>query len=296
MGGTESRMSERRPLIFICHSSRDKPFVRELADRLASDGVDSWIDEMEIRVGDSLHENINGGLAKSDFLVVVLSSSSVESQWVRNELSSAASLEKLRDQGVFILPALLEPCEVPPLLLDRRYANFAEDRDAAYQELLDGIFHHFAARHPEVSAPDYAPTPIDDRYLSTAVEHPDQLFRLAPREFEELVSTVFQKLGYQTEVTPVTKDGGADVVATAEVPGLSPFRVVVECKRYAPENAVGVDIVRQLAGAMQGFGVNRGVVVTTSGFSEPAREAARAASIDLIDAGALLDLIKKTRR
>ncbi len=55
-------MVSEKPKIFICHSSKDKSFVRELVQRLAQDGIETWFDELEIRIGESIHEKINDGL------------------------------------------------------------------------------------------------------------------------------------------------------------------------------------------------------------------------------------------
>ena len=133
----------KKPTVFMSHNSRDKAFVRRLANKLKVDGIDVWLDEIEIKIGESIHQKVNDGIAKSDFFAIVLSQSSVDSKWVQDELSSASSIEKYQDRGIFILPILIEECDVPPLLLDRRYANFSEDEEAAYVELLDSLFHHY---------------------------------------------------------------------------------------------------------------------------------------------------------
>ena len=283
----------RRPLVFICHSSRDKAFVRDLAERLGSAGVDTWLDELEIRIGDSIHERINEGLSRSDFLIVVLSKSSVASRWVREELNSAASLEKLSERGVFILPVLLEECDVPSLLLDRRYANFLEDPDTALQELIDSISHFFATVHPDAKPLSYEPPKIDDNFSEALVSEPSRLDEIAPRAFEELIARLYNNLGYDVTVTPVTRDGGADVVARLSLPGQKPLVSVVECKRYSPGNSVGVDIVQRLYSAMQPFGAERGVVVTTSRFTEAARKLAHSLPIHLVDREELLRLLRE---
>src|SRR5271166_764020 len=106
------------PTVFLCHSSSDKLFVRKLAERLRSDRIDIWLDELEITVGESIHEKVNEGLKRSDFFAVVLSRGSIHSKWVREELSSASSMEKYDSVGIFVLPILLEDCDVPPLLRD----------------------------------------------------------------------------------------------------------------------------------------------------------------------------------
>jgi len=286
----------RGPVIFLCHSSKDKPFVRKLAQRLNADGIDTWVDEMEVRIGDSIHDRINEGLARSDFLAVVLSRASIASRWVREELNSAASMEKLTRQGVFILPILLERCDIPPLLLDRRYANFTEDDDAAYRELTESIFFHFSQRHPDVELPPIAPPVVDSSLLAQAAERRDILYGLSPRTFEELVALVFKHYGFSVELTPFTRDGGADVVAVKEVsPFARPIRAIVECKRYSPERKVPVALIRQLQGVITLNPADRGVIVTTSTFTAEAKHAAEQARIELIDIDKLDYLLRDIR-
>lgn len=82
---------------FISHSSKDKTFVRQLAADLVASGVQVWLDEQRIRVGDSIPERVAQGVAESDFFLVVVSASSVDSPWVRKELNQAliaASMER----------------------------------------------------------------------------------------------------------------------------------------------------------------------------------------------------------
>ncbi|PEU28639.1 hypothetical protein CN532_11480 [Bacillus wiedmannii] len=57
------------PSVFLSHSSKDKFFVRKLAERLIHSGVEVWIDEAEIKIGDSLIEKISQGIKGADYLV-----------------------------------------------------------------------------------------------------------------------------------------------------------------------------------------------------------------------------------
>lgn len=68
--------------VFITHSHQDKPFVRKLASDLLANGIQVWVDEAEIKVGDSLIQKISNAITESDFVIAVLSKSSVESHWV----------------------------------------------------------------------------------------------------------------------------------------------------------------------------------------------------------------------
>jgi restriction system protein len=117
------------------------------------------------------------------------------------------------------------------------------------------------------------------------------LLGISPREFEQLIEHLYDRMGYQTELTPASKDGGRDIIASISVPGRQE-RVLVECKRYA--NTVGVDLVRQLLGVVSNEKVNKGALVCTANFSPKAREMAAGNSrIELIDGSELVTLLNE---
>lgn len=121
--------------VFISHSSSDKAFVNRLVTDLASREVPVWYDKFDLRVGDSVTGGINEGLADAKYFLIVLSKTSVQSAWVKEELN-AALMQQVAIGGTFLLPVLLEDCEVPPLLKHRRYADFRSDYDHGLGELL----------------------------------------------------------------------------------------------------------------------------------------------------------------
>lgn len=123
------------PKVFICHSSRDKPFIRHLCAELERHGVNVWLDEKEIRVGESLRQRLESGLEQCEYVLVALSRSALESQWVQKELSAAFSLELYRKKDV-LLPVLIEPAKLPIFLLDKKYADFSNDWSEGLNELL----------------------------------------------------------------------------------------------------------------------------------------------------------------
>ncbi|MEZ9370454.1 DUF1883 domain-containing protein [Shewanella sp. 10N.286.51.B2] len=73
--------------VFISHASEDKDdFVRPLADALIVQGLNVWYDEMTLRIGDSLRQKIDKGLANSKVGLVVLSPSFIKKGWTNYEL------------------------------------------------------------------------------------------------------------------------------------------------------------------------------------------------------------------
>ena len=119
--------------IFLSHNRFDKPFVRKLTSDLQRLGVRVWFDEAEIQIGDSLIEKIQEGIDQMDYVGVVLSSNSINSEWVRKEVEIAMTHE-INGRRVKVLPMLLETCELPGFLQGKLYADFRDH--ASYQNEL----------------------------------------------------------------------------------------------------------------------------------------------------------------
>jgi hypothetical protein len=126
------------PSVFISYSNKDRAFVERLALDLKAKGLRVWYDQWELKVGDSLIGKIGTGIKAHDYLVVVLSRSSVRSEWVRKELS-AALMRELQEKRVVVLPVLIEDCEIPPLISDKVFADFRGDYRSGLNKLLGGF-------------------------------------------------------------------------------------------------------------------------------------------------------------
>lgn len=137
--------------IFLSHNSKDKPWVRKLADRLTSDGVVVWIDEAELNIGDSLIEKIAEGIQEMRFVAAVISNNSISSTWVQKELNLAMSKE-IKGRQVTVLPLLIENCTLPPSLTDKLYADFTnpDNYEQEYSKLLHAIGVHAASQKTQL--------------------------------------------------------------------------------------------------------------------------------------------------
>ena len=124
--------------IFLSHNHNDRDFARQLRDRLRSHGIDIWLDEAEMHVGDSLISKIEGAIRDCEYLGVVLSPSSVSSNWVRREVNIALTQE-IQGRRVKVLPLLFQKCELPGFLSDKLYADFTENFEEGFNKLLARI-------------------------------------------------------------------------------------------------------------------------------------------------------------
>lgn len=89
--------------VFISHASEDKePFVEELVYALRDREIRVWYDSISIGWGDSLRTQIDSGLKKSTFGIVILSENYIKKGWTQYELEGLFNIEMTK--GKTILP------------------------------------------------------------------------------------------------------------------------------------------------------------------------------------------------
>jgi len=108
--------------LFLCHSSKDKKFVRHLVRDLTREGITVWFDEWEMLPGDSLYEKIQGGIKQASWFGIILSPDSVQSQWCKRELYNALE-EEFKRNKIFVIPILYRDCDIPGFLKEKVYVD-----------------------------------------------------------------------------------------------------------------------------------------------------------------------------
>lgn len=78
---------------FISYSSKDQAFAERLHADLQDRGVRCWFAPEDLRIGDRLRLTIDQTIRIYDKLLLVLSKSSIESDWVEQEVETALSQE-----------------------------------------------------------------------------------------------------------------------------------------------------------------------------------------------------------
>lgn len=130
--------------VFLCHSSGDKPTVRELYQKLSGEGwIDVWLDEEELLPGQDWNREIETALDNSDAVIVTLSSGSISKEgYVQKELRFALDIALEKPEGtIFILPVRLDDCERPRRLKPIQGVDYfpLEQRSRAYFNLLRSL-------------------------------------------------------------------------------------------------------------------------------------------------------------
>lgn len=80
--------------IFISHSSHDKWVARQISGLLEKDGHFTFLDEKDIKTGESIDSSIQQHLKDSDHLLILITPASLTSHWVFVELGGAKALGK----------------------------------------------------------------------------------------------------------------------------------------------------------------------------------------------------------
>lgn len=110
--------------VFISHSSSDKRFVRTIKSDLNENGIETFLDEDSLELGDSLVEKLELAIQDSSHFIIILSPSSLKSEWVTQELNFALKLmsAKLIKK---IIPIKYRSCEIPKELENLIYADLS---------------------------------------------------------------------------------------------------------------------------------------------------------------------------
>jgi restriction system protein len=125
----------------------------------------------------------------------------------------------------------------------------------------------------------------------------ERILVMHPTAFEKLIVDLMLGMGYGAngsgERLGRTSDGGIDGVINEDVLGLDIIHL--QAKRYATGNSIGVEKIREFAGALDERGATKGVFVTTSHFAPAATHYAQRSPkrLILIDGEELTRLLVK---
>jgi len=154
-------------------------------------------------------------------------------------------------------------------------------------EYPDGVINYVERNHENVISTDEPSIEYFDTYYEVEdfrvaertiqdiifeiKEKPELIRDITHREFEELIAELFKEKGFEVELTKKTRDGGKDIIAISTDQLGTKLKYFIECKHYAKDNKVSVDLVRALYGVKNTRGgPNKVILATTSTFTNDA--------------------------
>jgi len=134
-------LEPRKLKVFLCHSSNDKPAVRELYQKLSAEAwIDPWLDEEKLFPGQDWNLEIEKAVEAADAILVCLSNSSITKEgYVQRELRIVLDYADYKPEGtLYLIPVRLEDCQPPLRLRSWQYADYFPEkgRERAFGRLL----------------------------------------------------------------------------------------------------------------------------------------------------------------
>jgi hypothetical protein len=123
--------------VFLSHSAKNKAQASPLAETLRKHGVPVWFSPTNIQSAQQWHDEIGKALRRCDWFLILLSKASVDSKWVRLELSYALNHSQYDNH---ILPVKIEDCDPEQLswtLGVFQMVDFNGDSDDGYKRILN---------------------------------------------------------------------------------------------------------------------------------------------------------------
>lgn len=140
---------------FISHASEDKEEIaKPLAEFLRALGFKIWYDEFELKLGDSLNQSINKGLAESKIGIVILSPNFFAKSWPQRELNGFVAV------GQRILPVLhnMDYSDVA-----RKFPVMADIKAIkTHSSIMDIVREILRSVEGEIPLPSHLPSPVYD--------------------------------------------------------------------------------------------------------------------------------------
>lgn len=233
--------------VFISYSYNDKQFVDWLTKKLAAENINIWYDATDIKSGDAIKKKIAEGIEASSSIIVVISKNSVQSSWVKYEFNSALLYNSTR-QGIKIILVKLDDVSIPSDLAAYPYHDLSKNKESGLALLLNEI----------KSTTSNSYSKLDWKKLNY-------------KDFENLISELLSKEGFNVSRTPKTRDGGFDFIATIKNNFDVDEKVLIETKFYNNQK-ISIDILRQLYGLSLSEKANKIFLITNSELTHSSRD------------------------
>jgi hypothetical protein len=139
---------------FISYSSQDEAFAQRLHNDLQGQGVRCWFAPEDMKIGDKIRFRIDESIRIYDKLLLILSESSIASEWVEHEVEHALDLERERGQTV-LFPVRLDEAVMGAkvgwagsIRRSRHIGDFCEWKEHdAYQGAFDRLLRDLMAEY-----------------------------------------------------------------------------------------------------------------------------------------------------
>ena len=119
--------NQTQRIVFISYSHVDTDFVNTFCRLLLDLDIQIWKDSKDLKIGGKILDSLNEAVKNASHFCCIISSSSLKSQWVRQELTYAEQ-RQLESSDLAIVPILIDEVEIPDYLESYRCARLQKRR------------------------------------------------------------------------------------------------------------------------------------------------------------------------
>ncbi len=122
---TKSKEIKSRTSAFISYSGANKTLALLIANILSEHKIDVWMDDFNIKIGDTIVTRIESGIREAEYFIVLITNESIKSSWVLKEIELAYIAER-ENESPKIIPLVMEDVkreDIPNFLWDILWLN-----------------------------------------------------------------------------------------------------------------------------------------------------------------------------
>jgi hypothetical protein len=166
--------------VFISYHSADRPWVEKLKSELLRRRLRVWVDFDQVLPGDRFAEVLERGILSARSVALIVSSGSLQSEWVKEEYYRALGLANASERKLRLIPVLIESVAIPGFLSSRSWADFRDS--AKFEENVERLCRGIAGVHEPEAPPEQAGRPQETSQPARSVDEVTYLDRSLQRE------------------------------------------------------------------------------------------------------------------
>lgn len=128
--------------VYISYSHKDERFVDKLVRDLTIQNFNPIYDRWILEAGNSILDKIAENISSTPYFIIVVSHNSINSNWVKRELSIALTIE-INTEKIKVIPIKIDNCTLPMILSNKLYVDFSYWYYESFQKLLVSIKPNF---------------------------------------------------------------------------------------------------------------------------------------------------------
>ena len=134
--------------------------------------------------------------------------------------------------------------------------------------------------------------PISDLIGNNSAGNPETILNsLTPLDFEKLIARIFEAEGWETELTGPSEDQEIDIIARKRLP--MPQKFLIQAKYYEESKVTPKDVHQYNSLKEQEPNTDRVIMITSSTYTDQAKELARSLDIKTFDRDHVIRLINQ---